>query len=198
MLNLDETWSAIGEAMGEAAATLFVRDAFVVRLKQEIVKVRPTILAEQKTHRGQLGNALGIFTPTKKENGFKKSPAALLSHVLQGYEALCLQTVVRQYGSNILLCMHDGWISRVPLDTAVLENELFKATGLILSIESAVIGEDKIHSPILSKPQEFNINQYVTELSKSFSASNTLSPVGGLVVSLVPSWNRIVGISGPR
>lgn len=59
----------------------------------------------------------------------------LLSHALQGVEALALKTVVAQHGQDILLCMHDGWVSQTKLDCKQLQDSIFRATGFDLGIE---------------------------------------------------------------
>jgi hypothetical protein len=81
------------------------------------------IVADTHSTRGCYVNAMGIEAKkiTKKDPTFN-----LLCHALQGVEALALKTVVTQHGEDILLCMHDGWVSRRRLDLKKLKRRIFR------------------------------------------------------------------------
>jgi hypothetical protein len=68
-----------------------------------------------------------------------RGEASLISHLLQGYEACALRAVVRMYGRQITLCVHDGWCSAERLDVPAMEAAILNDTGLQLAVEESML-----------------------------------------------------------
>jgi hypothetical protein len=121
---------------------------------------------------------MGIEAPQFEK---KKATFNLLCHALQGVEALTLKAVVTEHGEDILLCMHDGWVSRRRLNCSKLQNLIYVATGFELEIE------------------EQKLPKYAPTLNSSggwgFSDSTPVAK-GGLVVSASPAWNTKTNVRG--
>jgi hypothetical protein len=133
-LNTNPKFASIPKRLGSDAAKLFISHPFVKSLKQEISAIGKYIVNDTYTSRGCYVNAMGIEPPNISGATAKFN---LLSHALQGVEALALKTVVAQHGQDILLCMHDGWVSRTKLDCKQLQDSIFRTTGFDLGIEEA-------------------------------------------------------------
>lgn len=131
-LNANPDFARIPQILGETEAKLFISNPFVKSLKQEISAIGKYIVNDTYTSRGCYVNAMGI-EPSNIAGATGKFK--LLSHALQGVEALALKTVVDQHRQDILLCMHDGWVSRTQLDCKQLQDSIFRATGFDLGIE---------------------------------------------------------------
>ena len=169
-LHTNPDFTEIPKILGNDGAKLFTSHPFVRALKKEISGVGKHIVADTHSTRGCYVNAMGIEAPKPKK---KYSNFNLLCHALQGVEALALKTVVATHGDNILLCMHDGWVSRRRLDCDQLEAEIFSATGFDLEIEEKQL-------PKYSPAQD-------GELAWNFADSTPVS--GGFVVSNASGWN---------
>ena len=130
-LNSNPDFASIPRVLGEEAAAIFIADSFVKELTAEIKKVGAALVADTKLANGAYVNALGIRA--SKHAG--RSAFTLLCHALQGVEAQALQAVVKNYGDRILLCMHDGWVSRERLDREEVEALIKATTGLRLTVE---------------------------------------------------------------
>lgn len=177
-LNANPEFTEIGKILTEEKAKRFVSHPFVKSLKQEIKSVGEVIVKDTHSNRGCYVNAMQIEAPQtiKKLTTFK-----LLCHALQGVEALTLKTVVSHYGEDILLCMHDGWVSRKRLSCSDLETAIFHATGFELKIEEKQLPK---YMPIEG-----------AEPAWPFSDS---SPVqrGSLIISASSDWNTKDGVRG--
>lgn len=177
-LNANPEFTEIGKILSEEKAKLFVDHPFVKSLRQEIKSVGEVIVRDTHSNRGCYVNAMQIEAPqlVKKLNTFK-----LLCHALQGVEALILKTVITLHGEDILLCMHDGWVSRKRLNCSELENAIFTATGFELKIEEKQLPK---YLPVEGD-----------EPAWPFSYS---SPVkhGSFVVSASSDWNTKDGVRG--
>jgi hypothetical protein len=176
-LNANPKFASIPKRLGAASAQLFVKHSFVQSLKQEISAIAVHIVEDTYTSRGCYVNAMGIEPPniSGATNKFN-----LLSHALQGVEALTLKTVVVQHCQDILLCMHDGWISRTKLDCTQLQDSIFSATGFDLGIEEA-------HLPKYMPTEG-------VEPAWPFADSTPTN--GGIILSASSDWNTKDGVHG--
>jgi hypothetical protein len=177
-LNANPKFASIPRHLGVAEAKLFINHPFVRSLKQEISFIGKYIVEDTYTSRGCYVNAMGIEPPNI---GGKTAKFNLLSHALQGVEALTLKTVVAQHSQDILLCMHDGWVSRTKLDCNQLQDSIFRVTGFDLGIEEVQLPK---YMPIEGD-----------EPAWPFSDS---SPVqrGSLIISASSDWNTKDGVRG--
>lgn len=177
-LNANPEFTEIGKILTKEKAKLFVNDPFVRSLRQEIKSVGEIIVRDTHSNRGCYVNAMQIEAPQT----IKKLPTfKLLCHALQGVEALTLKTVLTLHGEDILLCMHDGWISRKKLNCNDLETTIFHATGFELKIEEKQLPK---YMPIEG-----------AEPAWPFSDS-TPSERNSLVVSASSDWNTKDGVHG--
>jgi hypothetical protein len=176
-LNANPDFARIPQILGETEAKLFISHPFVKSLKQEISSIGKYIVADIHTSRGCYVNAMGIEPPNILGATAKFK---LLSHALQGVEALTLKTVVDQHRQDILLCMHDGWVSRTQLDCKQLQDSIFRATGFELGIE------------------EVQLPKYMpTEGAEPAWPFADSTPVhGGFWVSMSSDWNTKDGVHG--
>ena len=175
-LHTNPDFTEIPKILGEEAAKLFTSHPFVRNLKNEIAKVGRFIVNDTHSNRGCYVNAMGIEAPTYK----KLSTFNLLCHALQGVEALALKAVVAEYGEDILLCMHDGWVSRRRLDCDQLELLIKRATGFDLEIE------------------EQQLPKYQPQVKGDFAwcFADSSPVVGGMYVSASSKWNVPVNVMG--
>ena len=176
-LNANPKFASIPKRLGSEAAKLFISYPFVKNLKQEIAAIGKYIVEDTYSSRGCYVNAMGIEPPNISAATAKFN---LLSHALQGVEALALKTVVAQHGKDILLCMHDGWISRTKLDCNQLRDSIFRTTGFDLGIEEAQLPK--------YRPTEG------AEPAWPFADSTPV--VGGFNVSTSSDWNTKDGVHG--
>jgi hypothetical protein len=176
-LNANPDFARIPQILGETEAKLFISHPFVKSLKQEISAIGKYIVDDTYTSRGCYVNAMGIEPPNSPKATAK---FRLLSHALQGVEALALKTVVAQHGQDILLCMHDGWVSRTKLNCNQLQDSIFRTTGFELGIE------------------EVQLPKYMpTEGAEPTWPFADSTPVqGGLWVSQSSDWNTKDGVHG--
>lgn len=176
-LNANPDFARIPQILGETEAKLFISNPFVKSLKQEISAIGKYIVNDTYTSRGCYVNAMGIEPPNiaGATGKFK-----LLSHALQGVEALVLKSVVAQHGQDILLCMHDGWVSRTKLDCNQLQDSIFRATGFELGIE------------------EVQLPKYMpTEGAEpAWPFADSTPKNGGFWISGASDWNTKDGVHG--
>lgn len=132
--NHREVEPAILKNMGgdKEKARRFFEHPIIDAMHEEIQRVRDKIIAAAPTHRGRIINALGKSIEPKKHK-----PYETLSHLLQGAESAALHAVIQSHGQDLILLMHDGWISRQRLDCDQLTDEIHRATGFLLDIEEA-------------------------------------------------------------
>jgi hypothetical protein len=176
-LNANPKFASIPKRLGVDEAKLFISHPFVKSLKKEISSIGKYIVEDTSTSRGCYVNAMGIEPPNIKGSTAKFN---LLSHALQGVEALTLKTVVDQHRQDILLCMHDGWVSRTQLDCKQLQDSIFRATGFDLGIEEVQLPK--------YRPTEG------AEPAWPFADSTPTN--GGIILSASSDWNTKDGVQG--
>jgi hypothetical protein len=176
-LHTNPDLASIPQVLGREAAELFTAHPFVRGLKKEILTVGMHIVNDTHSNRGCYVNAMGIEA---KLLGKKNPTFKLLCHALQGVEALTLKTVIEHCGKDILLCMHDGWVSRRRLDCDKLKSLIYSATGFDLEIE------------------EQQLPKYLPEvgLGSAWRFMDSTPVVGGFVISNSPQWNAPKNVYG--
>lgn len=201
-LSEDERFS-IGKTLGKQGASRFNQHDLVRRLNAEIKSLRTEILNDLPTNKGLIVNWMGITVSTK-------DPKEMLCHVLQGVEALILRAIAKEYGQDIILFMHDGWISKRELEIHHIQSVIKNVTrikgrdGFNLDVEHSFLAP---LMPIKAPEMQSHLNKKYPETIASIRfkeiidenrARNTPPRLGGLVLSLEPAWARLEGISGPR
>jgi hypothetical protein len=170
-LSSNPDYAQIPKKLGVEKARLFVNHPFVKSLKKEISELGGEVVADTHSTRGCYVNAMGIEAPQFEK---KNATFNLLCHALQGVEALSLKAVVTEHGEDILLCMHDGWVSSRRLNSSKLQDLIYAATGFELEIEEQILPK---YAPTLDGSGDWG-----------FSDSTPVGK-GGLVVSNAPAWN---------
>jgi hypothetical protein len=129
--------NAIPEEIGpEAAQRLFTVPLFA-GIHADIKKARAIIIKGWKrTANGSLSNAFG------KAIAGDAKPEEQLAHLIQGVEALALQTAIKMHPVDIVLLQHDGFASTRRLSGKAIMDAVFQATGYRLELEEKVIRID--------------------------------------------------------
>jgi hypothetical protein len=195
VLNNDESRSSIGKTLGEESAAKFISHQFVKNLTAEIRSLQKLIISDLPKHAGRYGNHMGIYTD-------EKDSKKLLSHALQGAEAVALKSILERFGAHILLCMHDGWVSERRLKTADLERVIRVATGFNLEVEEVripALKKDRMHSLQAKEPNKDIKYQLLKNDCLTKGDGNTASLFSSnLILSRRPRWNCPKGIKGVR
>lgn len=195
VLNNDESRSTIGKTLGEESATKFTSNEFVRNLTAEIRTLQKAIINDLPRHAGRYGNHMGIYSD-------EKDPKKLLSHALQGAEAIALKSILEHFGTHILLCMHDGWISEKRLKIGDLERLIKSTTGFNLEVEETQIPIFKDHrmqsqsSKGIDKSLKYQLIKNDCLINDGGNTSPPSSP--SIIVSMRPSWNCPKGVKGLR
>ncbi|MEY3740088.1 MAG: hypothetical protein RLZZ192_764 [Pseudomonadota bacterium] len=194
-LNPHEKYASLGKSLGSRKAKRFVKHPFVKSLNNEIKTIGGHIVSGMRKHAGHFINVMNIGA---KPTGKRNQSAVLLSHALQGYEALALKTVMRHFGDHIVLPMHDGWISDQRLECEHLSRLIFEATGLSLEIEENRLPKYPPRQSPEFKPKrqlQYNVDELISQFDHLFSKSHG-EAVSGLWVSASPQWAAYPGVSG--
>jgi hypothetical protein len=137
--------AAITQLIGRACAQRLFQDPQYRALKRDVARARSRIIRAARVEQDRLFNAVGssvtLREPTRLRKGRprRRSPAALLSHLLLGIEALMLRTIIDAHPDDVVLPMHDGWVSRRKLDVVELERLILNKTGFAMRVEEEQI-----------------------------------------------------------
>lgn len=129
--------NAIPEEIGqEAARRLFAAPLFA-GIHADIKQARSIILKIWKrTANGSLSNIFG------KAIAGDAKPEEQLAHLIQGVEALALQTAIKLQPNDIVLLQHDGFAATRRLSAKAITEAVFQATGYRLELEEKTIRID--------------------------------------------------------
>jgi hypothetical protein len=122
--------SSLLQTLGSGAAVDELKIHLYYRMLRDELKdvIRPAVIAKH-LKRKEIVNVVGKVRPLEEEDAknpgtYKKVPARkLLSHILTGYEAWALNTVCSNQ-TDLIVLMHDGWLSEQGRDTAALEADI--------------------------------------------------------------------------
>jgi len=154
-------------------------------LAEDIKRMRNPIVASMPKHAGKIGNAAGVYvTP--------QSQSKSLCHALQGVEVKALQAVVRAYGPEIVLLMHDGWVSTVPLDREDLEAHIAAAIGFELKVETTKLPK---YRP-WGEPMGNSLDDVKAHLLSQFK--DPMGVVKGRKLYPSPQWALPANVKGQR
>lgn len=166
------------EPFTEKQAKRFLALPKVKRLREEFKQVGKAWIAETMSKRGRYfvnnyGNGCSRKLPARK----------LISHLLQGIEAIAIETVRETYGDQIALLMHDGFVTTAKINQKYIEGLIRKATGVRFQLTcSAISSEFHIIKPTIDKPLQA---APALAFSDSNSTRNRVKGVG--------SCGRLVG-----
>jgi hypothetical protein len=125
--------ASIPKNLGEENARRLYGDPDFAALAEDIMKGRRAILADFEGKR--LTNAVGLSIDASAK------PRVRLAHLLQGVEVQALRAVQALHPEEIVLLMHDGFVSKVRLDVQRLGEVIRHATAYDLRLSEKRIGE---------------------------------------------------------
>lgn len=184
----------VKEIKEPAARRLFKCTAFLA-IHDEVERLRPPVIADHTRRAGWVTNPLDLRISAAEPE------RRVLAHLLQGYEALALREVVKLHGERILLCMHDGWVSREKLDLHQCEAAIRRVTGLPLSIE-----EVRLVSPVVdgrlrtefAAPEDEKIVEDQGLADVEVFSYATKSPLQGRPLTTLKKTKPAIFLSGVR
>ena len=124
--------NAIPQAIGSRAAALF-NDARFKAIADDVLEGRKVILSHWEKRRTTLLNDVG------KAVGTKEPANVRLAHIIQGIEAKALRSAINMYPDEVVLLMHDGFVSKRALDVELIEKAIYTDTGMKLEVSGGVI-----------------------------------------------------------
>lgn len=124
--------NAIPNAIGNKAKALF-SNAHFKAIAEDVISGRKEILARWEKRRTTLLNDMG------KAVGLKEPANVRLAHIIQGIEAKALRASIRLYSDDVVLLMHDGFVSKRALDVQLIEKAIYDDTGMRLEVAGGII-----------------------------------------------------------
>jgi len=120
----DSQYAALREELGsKETARRFLRTDTFKSLHPEVKQARNVILDNWPVNnRNYLTNDCGKGISIKKDKNKR------MAHLIQGVEALMLRTALRCYPDDIILLLHDGFVSTMQLDREWIEREVKEVT----------------------------------------------------------------------
>jgi hypothetical protein len=110
----------------------FRQNSWVQQIAAELTECRNAILSRYplRGSRRQVTNAMGL-----RRSFSKGEDKQALSFVITGMEARILDAVLQRWGSEIVLCIHDGWVARTRIPIDEMELEILRMTKYRVRIE---------------------------------------------------------------
>jgi hypothetical protein len=186
ILHTDPRYSSIADLVGPDAAKRFKDHPFVKGLADDVRRIRKPIVESLPKHAGRIGNAAGVYVQPS-------TIGKALCHALQGVEVKALQAVVKAHGPDIVLLMHDGWVSRIPLDSRALERTVEDDTGFALSVDQT---QHPKHQPKDEASGATDAASLKALLMAQFGEPP--KPTRGIQLAGSPQWALPVSIIGQR
>jgi hypothetical protein len=131
--------NAITDALGVHKARALFDNKTFRHIQADLFEGRKLILDKWPKSRNTIKNDMGKTTRFKHKGGKREKPENLLAHIIQGVEAKALMAAVDLYPEDIVLLMHDGFVSKRKLDIPLIERVVYKATGYRLEFTGQVI-----------------------------------------------------------
>lgn len=130
--------NAIPRLLGRCMATRLYQDAQFDAIAQDIRQGRQAIIQGHPRRRTTLVNAMN------KRIRLDQGSDKILAHLMQGIEAKALRVAIDLYPIDVVLLMHDGFITTRPVDMVSLEAAVREITGydLVLTGEQISIPPD--------------------------------------------------------
>lgn len=124
--------NAIVQEIGSRASSLFTHKHFKA-IADDIKKGRELILAKWAKRRTTLLNDMGKAIRLKEPANMR------LAHIIQGIEAKALKASINLYPDDVVLLMHDGFVSKRALDVPLIERAIYNDTGMKLQVSGGII-----------------------------------------------------------
>lgn len=170
-----------GEPFTESQANRFMSHPRVKRLRAEFMTVGKAWIAEQAAKPGrQIVNAIG------KGIDRKAPQRKIIAHLLQGVEALVMEVCREHYANEIVLLMHDGFVTTSRIKTAWLERKIEQATGYRLALKCTSIDPENHPSETGVKRKSLKalkarLHAVCSAFDSHFKTVNRKGVVGGWV-----------------
>ena len=74
-----------------------------------------------------------------KPVSLKAKPEVRMAHIIQGIEAMAIRSAIGLYPDEIVLLMHDGFVTTRQIDAEAVERRIFAETGYRLELAGGVI-----------------------------------------------------------
>ena len=133
------SWSeaAIPELMGPERAQVLYQHPDWAGLVDEVRAVRDPIIKSMRRSRGRLINPFGrsMATGTGKARKIDQE----FAFVVQGCEAWALNAIIEEFGSDLRLLCHDGWVASRDIPVDEQARVILEKTGFALTIEGTKI-----------------------------------------------------------
>lgn len=128
--------NALAKNIGVEPAKILINDPDFIGLYQDIKKARKAINENAPRTANPPYNILNAM---HKPISRKEKPERILSHILQGFEAKALNAILETYQEDIILPIHDGFVSRNLLSLTEVERIISSSTGFDLKAEETHI-----------------------------------------------------------
>ena len=121
--------SAIPEEIGQEKARALYLDANFSGLAAD-VKAGGNLILVQWADKSKtmlfndMGKSILLTEPSNKK----------MAHILQGIEAKAIKAAIMLYPDDVVLLMHDGFVSKVILDLQMIEQVIYDETGFNLQV----------------------------------------------------------------
>ena len=125
--------NAIPNEIGVDATKVLYSNPLFQTIVSDLDEGRRLILDNWPSSPTKLVNAIG------KDIKKTEDPKKKLAHLLQGVEAQALRTVINAMGDDVLLLMHDGFVTSRPIDTNEMERAVEQETGFKMKLAGGVI-----------------------------------------------------------
>lgn len=125
--------NAIPAEIGAGKAAALYMDHEFSAIAKDVEQGRRVILDAWPKRRSTLVNDLG------KRVKLKTKPEIRMAHIIQGIEAKAIRAAVKLYPSEVVLLMHDGFVTTRPIDTELVQRRMYEATGYQLQLSGGAI-----------------------------------------------------------
>ncbi len=119
--------------VGEDCMEFFLSNSDIDDIYEDIKIGRNELISNIKVNGS---NYLNIMQKTIPKTASKSK---ILCHILQGHEAKILNIVGELYAVDLVLLVHDGWVSKKPLEVKLIQRNVFLRLGLHIDIEEKQI-----------------------------------------------------------
>ena len=127
----------IPQLIGLDKSTMLIKHPRYNAIFKEVNEIRPEIISQwDNKKRIKYYNAMG------KPVGIIESQKKILACLVQGIEALLLNTILHEHSKDIVLLQHDGFASTSRLSTTGMEKLLKDKTGFDMPVEEERIQID--------------------------------------------------------
>lgn len=130
---IERAENAIPKEIGVEKARALYLDRDFAAIAKDVQQGRDVILKAWPKRRTTLLNDLG------KPVSLRAKPEVRMAHIIQGIEAQTIRAAIGLYPDEIVLLMHDGFVTTRPIDVQAVERRIFDETGYRVSLSGGVI-----------------------------------------------------------